>query len=1140
MKKLLLTLFILLIPFTTLPQFNNPENEKKVDPLILKELRIINTEIDNGKTLNKELAKSKKIKWTRVDDNGRILVSISYTNRSIKNKLLNLGCEIKTEGSEQLYVWIPYEKIEDVVELEEVIKIRSLGIAKTRSVTGEGFLLHKGNLAQTSYNAYGQSIKVGVISDGIAEWQASYQNGDLPQSITILDPGTTDGTEGTAMMEIVYDFAPQSNYYFAGVELGTDGPVDMANNILNLSANGCKVIVDDIGWPGGYSYFQEKEISWAINSFVSPPNNGCYISAAGNDADIMYSGNNYSWLYNQQDNKYYLYWDLSMTDKFNDINLVDLESMIIFFQWADDWNNPIQEFKMIWCDAFGNTLEESEGTSPQQILEFDEESPYLNGNYKLKIQSDDPASVVELKIIFDYTKNSNNQNSNANIEYLTTSKHIFGHPIVDNVISVAAVNYNENEVEFFSSRGPAIISNGLVTVENEQPKITGADGVSTFVWGAEGFSGTSAAAPHIAGIAAQYFSKFPNDSYSEFLFHLKSSAIPLEDGNPNHWSIKSGHGIGDSYEAIHHKYGSSAVYIRQLDKNDIIFGEAAWYNWTVNPEHWQNYGPFEPVIGASTIHERFRALQDFKENTYEKYHHWNKNNSPTGNVQNHANISTTNQNELLTAKFNEVVNASVQISLDGAFQNTGIIKFKDPWYFEQSSQYWQYPYGYRNMGMSQIPEEETSPLNLYTSSTYKGVFLDQLVPDGTYYSAEVAQTQTLSGKQSYFVNWSATGQTGVQGIISSNSLNTPIVFKEEGDVVSANYHSAQQSNFSNAYSNPGQRKFIKTTNQQYGNNYFHKVYESHGKVWYEMSSDGGNTWQIMNNGQPLNTGGGSAKYPSIDYNPDYYYPNQVIIVFLEERLEPIHEYYIMAQFYDNGIFQYESIVASNEEDYYVGEFSKPVVARRFPTFLVAWDDSPLLGSRGLMYRLGQLGAQIYWNTDALPVEYGLGNEYRNPSIAISKSGTGLGTYRLAFDKGSNIMGVNLEVCETGTYPPYSVRENGGYAFGQAGFSQNYQPSISVMPNNDFRISWFGYNSLAADDGLKGSQPLYEKKVVTWFNYQFYVFGTNVSSHSMSVTDDGISNVPGWITNFILSLFCFRDNFFSPSFEFITGSCFRLR
>lgn len=109
MKKFLLTLFILLIPFTTLPQFNNPENEKKVDPLILKELRIINIELDNGKTLNKELAKSKKINWTRIDDNGRILVSISYTNISIKNKLLDLGCEIKTINDLRLSVSFPFD-----------------------------------------------------------------------------------------------------------------------------------------------------------------------------------------------------------------------------------------------------------------------------------------------------------------------------------------------------------------------------------------------------------------------------------------------------------------------------------------------------------------------------------------------------------------------------------------------------------------------------------------------------------------------------------------------------------------------------------------------------------------------------------------------------------------------------------------------------------------------------------------------------------------------------------------------------------------------------------------------------------------------------------------------------------------------
>ena len=262
MKKLFLTLVILLIPFTILPQFKNPENEKKVDPLILKELRIIDSELDKGKILNKDLAKDNNIKWLRVNDNGRILVSVRFKTINVKSSLIDLGCEIKTEGKYILYVWVPYEKLENVVELEDVTRVRSIGTGTTWSVTSEGFQLHKGDLAQTNYGAYGEGIKVGVISDGIDERQASYENGDLPhpQDIIILDYGQEDGTEGTAMMEIIYDFAPQAIYYFAGIEFGVDGPLDMANNILNLTAQGCKVIVDDLGWLEGYSYFEEKEI----------------------------------------------------------------------------------------------------------------------------------------------------------------------------------------------------------------------------------------------------------------------------------------------------------------------------------------------------------------------------------------------------------------------------------------------------------------------------------------------------------------------------------------------------------------------------------------------------------------------------------------------------------------------------------------------------------------------------------------------------------------------------------------------------------------------------------------------------------------------------------------------------------------
>jgi hypothetical protein len=515
-------------------------------------------------------------------------------------------------------------------------------------------------------------------------------------------------------------------------------------------------------------------------------------------------------------------------------------------------------------------------------------------------------------------------------------------------------------------------------------------------------------------------------------------------------------------------------------------------------------------------YETFRGKQEKTDDTpYEKFNNWSVENDPLEVITNHQKFLIDYPMTELTSKFNLTYNG---VTIRNEFPevpnlnpSNDVIEFMDPWLIDYEDPEYNGT-NYRNRGMTAPFKSRSAPFNpdydtYFGADKYDGVLLNQdptfdpLIAN--YLVRSIPQniylTQTGKTHTFHFNNWSGNGAS----FQSQSESETGVVFTSGSANAIANLKGTELSNDEAGYINPGQRKFIKTTDE-YNQKYFHRVYSSMGNVWYEMSTDGGSTWQLMNNGKPLNTGGGTAKYPSIDYNPSSYYPNQVLIVFLEERLEPIHEYYIMAQFYDNGIFQYESIVASNEEDYFVGEFSKPVVARRSPTFLVAWDDSPLLGSRGLIYRLGQLGAQIYWNTEALPVEYGLGDEYSNPSLAISKSGTGLGTYRLAFDKGTNIVGVNLEVFQTGAYPPYSVRESSGYAFNQAGFSQNYEPSISVMPNNDFRISWFGYNNLATEDGVKGSVPLFEKKVVTWFNYQFYVFGTNVSSHSMSVTDDGRS------------------------------------
>ncbi len=263
MKRFFLTLVILLIPLAIQPQFKNPENEKKVSIHILKELKIVDGEIKAGRILNKNLVKEKNLHWLRVDDKSRILVSIRFKSSNVLNHLKSIGCEIKTVGKREAYVWIPFAKIEAVTKLDDVIRLQDIGRGSVRSITTEGLEILRGDDAQNSFGAFGENITVGVISDGIERWEESRSNGDLPQSITIVDPGK--GSEGTAMMEIIYDFAPQANYYFGGLDFDTDGPLDMRDRITALMYQGCKVIVDDIGWFYGYSYFQENELSWAID-----------------------------------------------------------------------------------------------------------------------------------------------------------------------------------------------------------------------------------------------------------------------------------------------------------------------------------------------------------------------------------------------------------------------------------------------------------------------------------------------------------------------------------------------------------------------------------------------------------------------------------------------------------------------------------------------------------------------------------------------------------------------------------------------------------------------------------------------------------------------------------------------------------
>src|SRR6185503_13233222 len=119
----------------------------------------------------------------------------------------------------------------------------------------------------------------GVLSDSITHLAQSQGAGELP-GVNIIPGQAGSGTgEGTAMLEIVHDLAPSSDLYFA---TAFGGIASFAENIRQLRAAGCRVIVDDVTY-FSESPFQDGLIAQAVNEVSA--GGALFFSSAGNSGN---------------------------------------------------------------------------------------------------------------------------------------------------------------------------------------------------------------------------------------------------------------------------------------------------------------------------------------------------------------------------------------------------------------------------------------------------------------------------------------------------------------------------------------------------------------------------------------------------------------------------------------------------------------------------------------------------------------------------------------------------------------------------------------------------------------------------------------------------------------------------------------
>ena len=447
------------------------------------------------------------------------------------------------------------------------------------SQTSEGDLTHRAFDARMAFGVNGAGIKIGVLSDGASSLAASQALGDLPPNVTVLPGQLGGGDEGTAMMEIVHDLAPGAQLYFA---TAFNGVASFAQNIRDLRATGCDIIIDDV------FYFDENPFVDGQTAAVVSLSNGGLILQAVNDvtaegALYFSSAGNEGNLDSASAGAY----ESDFVDG-GSLGLLAGGTVHLFgtTQYDAISANGGNYVELFWSDPLGASNNDydlfvlnSTGTA---VLEA---STDVQDGTQDPVESLSPTyNVAGNRLVVFKHAGAHNRYFHLNTFRgglsLASAGETHGHSHAANAYSVAATPALRawspvtaggpfpnpfsaaNQIELFSSDGPrhlfyhadgtAITPGDLSStggMVRQKPDLTAADGVSVTGVGGFGspFYGTSAAAPHAGAIAALLKSASPTASAGELRSALTTSAVDIMRPGSDR---DSGAGIVMAFEAL--------------------------------------------------------------------------------------------------------------------------------------------------------------------------------------------------------------------------------------------------------------------------------------------------------------------------------------------------------------------------------------------------------------------------------------------------------------------------------------------------------------------------------------------------------------------------------------------------------------
>lgn len=488
----------------------------------------------------------------RVDNEGYIHTYIqtrALSEEEIRT-LEDLGVRIELANEELGIVqgWIPFYKVAEVAELDFVSSIRPPSYAYPRagSVTTQGDEVLGSSGARRAFGVNGSGVKVGVISTGVDNAFSSQLTGDLPPSLEIDPSLTGGGDEGTALLEIVHDIAPGASLAFSGPSTSLEF-IESIDFLVRTAR--VDIIVDDLGFLGE-PFLEDGAVARAAQQAVD--SGIVFVSAAGNDALRHYQS-----LYVDTDprSEGTNWHDFgvaagSASDTSWELSIPPLGDVAIVLQWSDPFGASSNDYDLYLTSESSSLICFPSTCRSDDIQDGDDDPIEI-----LVVSNLDSSSQKTFSVAVNRFKGQTRTleiyfNGSPKVledDYNVPGDSIFGHPAAPGVISVGAVPAaSPSIIEPFSSQGPVSIfgvnpllsasRSYLLTSRDEpsvirspMPTVVAPDRVSITGAGSfpEVFTGTSAAAPHAAGVAALILEANPSLTPAQVGEIIKSTATDL-------------------------------------------------------------------------------------------------------------------------------------------------------------------------------------------------------------------------------------------------------------------------------------------------------------------------------------------------------------------------------------------------------------------------------------------------------------------------------------------------------------------------------------------------------------------------------------------------------------------------------------